>query len=120
LDPISVISGLLGGEVLGVVIGHRLRLRRERRDRRNEFRGFLAAWLNGIRREKDVWKCYGPDNLEHLNRYYGKICKDFFRKRKFKAMCDDLGAIKEKDIKQDQESHRKTIERKIETLIEFV
>src|SRR5438132_7613366 len=88
-DPISVAAGMLGGGVLGAVATYRLNIYKERRDRRNEFRGFLNTWLNGIRRESDVWKTYGPDNLEHLCRYSGKLHRDFFRPRKFKAICDD-------------------------------
>lgn len=119
-DVLSVIAGILGGGVLGVIIGHKLNVHKERRDRRNEFRGFLRVWLNGIRREPDVWKCYGPDNLEHLCRYSGKLASDFFWRRRFKDMSDDLASLKQQDIQGDPERYRELIAAKIEALIDFV
>jgi hypothetical protein len=119
-EPVSIIAGLLGGGVLGAFAAHRLNIHKERRDRRNEFRGFLRAWLNGIRREPNVWKCYGPDNLEHFCRYSGKLASDFFFHRRFKTMSDDLASLKQQDIQGDPERYRELIARKIEALIEFV
>jgi hypothetical protein len=115
----NLIIGLLGGGVLASVVTHSLVINRESRDRRHEFRGLLGRWLGAIRQDADIAKTY-TEFVGHLWGYYGKCHRDFFRKRRFKALCDDIGCLKPEDIQKDANSYREIIARKIEALIDFV
>jgi hypothetical protein len=119
-NVVTPVAAFLSGGLVVALINNLFTGNRESKARRNEFRGFLNAWLNGIEREQNLWKCYGPDNLEHFCRYSGKLDADFRRRRKFRAMCKDLRGIRETEIENDQEAYRKIIAAKIEKLIKFV
>ena len=123
-DPFSVIIGLLGGGVLASVVTHRLVINREARDRGHEFRGFLGKWLTDIQRvpARDTVKTYAAyiANVQHFGGYAAKFERDFFRRKRFKALCRDLGHLLPEHINNDAGDCREVVARKIEALIEFV
>ena len=119
-DMVSIILAVLGtGGVLTCVVVHRLTLNREARDRKHAFRGSLGQWLGMIKRDSDVAKEYS-DYLPHLSGFRGQLYRDFFCRRRFTSLCDDLGSLKSEDIQKDTEHYRGIIGRKIEVLIDFV
>ncbi len=124
-DTVSIILAVLGtGGVLTAVVVHRLTLNRETRDRRNDFRGFLGRWLTDIQRvpRGDTAKTYAAyiANLQHLGGYAAKLNRDFVRRKRFKALCRDLGHLLPEHINNDAGDCREVVARKIEVLIDFV
>jgi hypothetical protein len=117
----DTIIGFFSGGLIVSVVTHFLSTSRDARNRREDFRGFLGRWLGATRQATlhDVPKTYMA-HVEHLWGYYGKLHKDFFHKRRFKGLCDDIGSLKSEDIQRDAGNYREIIARKIEALIDFV
>lgn len=120
---ITFCLGLLGGLALAFV-SHGLTLNREARDRRHDFRGSLGKWLYKIRRvpEGDAVETYRiyTDYLEHLGGYRGRVARDFYRKKRFKILCDDLGSLLPEHLNSGKKECRAVVAEKIETLMDFV
>jgi hypothetical protein len=121
----STLLAILGtGGVLTAVVVHRLTLDREARDRRNDFRGFLGRWLTDIQRvpRGDTAQTYAVyiANVQHLGGYAAKLRRDFVRRRRFQALCRDLGHLLPEHINNDGGDCRGVVASKIEALIEFV
>ncbi len=124
-DPYLFVSGILGGGVLGTVLGHRLTINREARARKVDFRGFLGGWLTDIQRVpggdiEETYRVYVA-NVRHLGGYAAKLNRDFpFRRKRFKAMCKDLGTLLPEHIRNTEGDCREVVAERIEALIEFV
>ena len=124
-DPYSLISGILGGGVLGTLIGHRLTINREARARKIDFRGFLGRWLADIQRVRGgdaeaTYRVYIA-NVQHLGGYAAKLSKDFpLRGKRFKSMCKQLGTLLPEHLQDAAGDCRDVVAKKIEALIDFV
>jgi hypothetical protein len=124
-DPYSLITGILGGGVLGTWLGHRLVINREARARKVDFRGFLGRWLVDIQRvhggdSDETYRAYLA-NVQHVGGYAAKLNRDFpFRRRRFKAMCNELATLLPEHLKGAAGDCRDVVARKIEALIDFV
>jgi hypothetical protein len=124
-DWYSLIGGFLGGGVIASTITQWVIGNRERRDRKNDFRGFLGHWLSDIQRipAGDTAKTYEAyiANVRAFSGYAGKLNRDFpFKKKRFKTMCKDLGTLEPKHIHNDAGDCREIVARKIEALIDLV
>ena len=123
---ISFASGALA-VIIASWIGHVFILNRESRARKIDFRGFLGRWLSDIRivpRSDSVgtYQAY-TRYMQDLHGYAAKLSKDFYRKRRFKRLCDDLARLERHHIERGNREGgdcREVVARKIEALIEFV
>jgi hypothetical protein len=123
MDLTPFISGALGGLVVAAS-SHFFILDREARARKIDFRGFLGGWLSNVRRvragdEPATYNAYSS-KVQHLEGYAAKLSKDFYRKRRFKELCDSLALLEPHHINNDAGDCREVVARKIEALIEFV
>jgi hypothetical protein len=124
-DWYSLLGGLLGGSVVASLVTQWFIGNRERRDRKNDFRGFLGRWLSDIQRvprgdSVNTYHTYLRD-VQHFGGYAAKLSKDFpFRNKRFKMMCRNLSTLEPKHINNDSGDCREIVAKKIEALIEFV
>jgi len=125
----NVISFIFGALAVIVAswISHVFILNRETRARKIDFRGFLGRWLSDIQRapRRDDIATYHAyaRYIQDFHGYAAKLSKDFYRKRRFKTLCDDLGKLEPRHIGIGNEKGgdcREVVTRKIEALIDFV
>ena len=109
----------LSSGIFLAIVQHILLTIRSRRDRRDDFRGFLGRWYGQVIHEPDVAKAYG-DWLHDFWGYYGKMYRDFFWKRHFRRMCRDFAALNPEQVKYNGEHYRPIISEKIQALIDYV
>ena len=116
----------LGGVVVGVLIGHRLKGRSDREARNRDFIGFLEEWKSEISKY-DLGPTTATVSIHPAIKAYdakvGKFQKQieivrdvFVGSQKFDALTKRLGSLKQQDYQGDP---RKVILDAIERLIEF-
>jgi hypothetical protein len=115
------LGGIGFGGVVVAIVNHRLTGERDRKAKVKEFSGLLGRWL-GVLKEppKDYVSKVHATFVEALWGYYATLYKDFFRKRRFRALCEDLGSIKPEDLEKNTNGCREVFARRIEKLIRFL
>jgi hypothetical protein len=127
IDWSAAIGGFLGGStgIVAAAVTQWITGNRERRDRKNDFRGFLGEWHQDIIRvpennQPGTYDAY-MKKVHHLSGYSARLSRDFpFRRSRFKNMCAELGTLEPKHFLATTGDCRCVVANKIQALIDFV
>ena len=118
MELTTLLSGGFVGGLAGSWATHRFTINQESRARKIDFRGFLGRWLSDIQRVPNgdaiaTYQAYVV-NVQHFGGYAAKLSKDFYRKKRFRTLCKELGSLEPEEINNSNGDCREVVTEKIE------
>jgi hypothetical protein len=121
----DVTAALIGviGVLLGILIGNRFQLGRDKADRKRTFRSFMRQWWNEIATVGPQADPFSPFNAR-INQFHAEAAKiegDFRsgRRRKFQALVTTLNGLDRHELRRQQKPPDKAMFEVIDALIGF-